>query len=78
MSTLYPHLPEIIANLVKTRIDDLTDRIDPLNDENDQELIESTSREILELSNFLRFYYGEDKSWLLYGLKKYSQTQLIT
>ena len=60
-STLYPHLPEIIANLVKTRIDDLTDRIDPLNDENDQELIESTSREILELSNFLRFYYGEVK-----------------
>ena len=62
MSTLYPHLPEIIANLVKTRIDDLTDRIDPLSeDENDQELIESTSIEILELSNFLRFYYGEDK-----------------
>jgi len=64
-STLYPHLPEIIANLVKTRIDDLTDRIDPLSeDENDQELIESTSIEILELSNFLRFYYGiveEDK-----------------
>ena len=65
MSTLYPHLPEVIANLVKTRIDDLTDRIDPLSeDENDQELIESTSIEILELSNFLRFYYGiveEDK-----------------
>ena len=61
-STLYPHLPEIIANLVKTRIDDLTDRIDPLSeDENDQELIESTSIEILELSNFLRFYYGEEK-----------------
>ena len=64
-STLYQHLPEIIANLVKTRIDDLTDRIDPLSeDENDQELIESTSIEILELSNFLRFYYGiveEDK-----------------
>ena len=62
MSTLYPHLPEVIANLVKTRIDDLTDRIDPLSeDENDQELIESTSIEILELSNFLRFYYGEVK-----------------
>ena len=61
MSTLYPFLPEVIYSLVKTRIDDLTDRIDPLNDETDQELIESTSVEILELSNFLEFYYKEDK-----------------
>jgi hypothetical protein len=61
MSTLYPFLTEVIYSLVKTRIDDLTDRIDPLNGENDQELIESTSREILELSEFLRFYYEEDK-----------------
>jgi len=61
MSTLYPFLTEVIYSLVKTRIDDLTDRIDPLNDETDQELIESTSVEILELSNFLEFYYKEDK-----------------
>ena len=61
MSTLYPFLPEVIYSLVKTRIDDLTDRIDPLNGETDQELIESTSVEILELSNFLEFYYKEDK-----------------
>ena len=58
---IYPFLLEVIYNLVKTRIDDLTDRIDPLNDETDQELIESTSVEILELSNFLEFYYKEDK-----------------
>ena len=54
-------LPEIVYYLVRTRIEDLTDRIDPLNGENDQELIESTSREILELSEFLRFYYEEDR-----------------
>ena len=58
---IYPFLPEVIYSLVKTRIDDLTDRIDPLNGETDQELIESTSVEILELSNFLEFYYKEDK-----------------
>jgi hypothetical protein len=35
--------------------------MNPLQAGNDQELIESTSREILELSEFLRFYCGEDK-----------------
>ncbi len=49
-------LPEIVYYLVKTRIEDLTDRIDPLNGENDQELIEATAQEILELDNFLESF----------------------
>jgi hypothetical protein len=46
-------IPEIVISLIRTRIDDLTDRIDPLNEEIDQELIEDTSQEILELEDFL-------------------------
>jgi len=49
-------LPEVVDSLVRTRIDDLTDRIDPLNGETDQELIESTSDEILELEDFLNSF----------------------
>jgi len=51
---------QLIADLIQTRINDLTDRLDPSNEENDQELIDATSEEILELSFFLAAYYKED------------------
>jgi|14_taG_2_1085336.scaffolds.fasta_scaffold25104_2 hypothetical protein len=51
---------QLVADLVQTRINDLTDSIDPLNGENDQELIKAISNEILLLDDFLKVYYKED------------------
>ena len=47
---------EMISNLVQTRINNLVNENDPLNDENDQELIETIGQEILELEDFLNSF----------------------
>ena len=49
-------LPEIVINLIHSRLSDLKDRddfVNPLNGEIDQELIEATIQEISELEDFL-------------------------
>jgi len=48
-------IPEVVLSLIHTRISDLNDRdfTNPLNGEIDQELIEDTIQEILELEDFL-------------------------
>ena len=64
MSTLYPHLLKSIKNGVQ-------DKIDSLNERRSRQLLQlgylreddekSITKEISELSEFLRFYYGEEK-----------------
>ena len=48
-------IPEVVLSLIHTRISDLNDRdfINPLNGEIDQDLIEDTIQEIVELEDFL-------------------------
>ena len=48
-------IPEVVLSLIHTRISDLNDRdfTNPLNGEIDQELIQDTIQEILELEDFL-------------------------
>tara|TARA_R100000687_G_scaffold69460_1_gene58854 strand:- start:242 stop:439 length:198 start_codon:yes stop_codon:yes gene_type:complete len=63
-STLYPHLLKSVKNVVQ-------DKIDSLNERRSRQLLQlgylreddekSITKEISELSEFLRFYYGEDK-----------------
>ncbi len=74
-------LPEIVYYLVRTRIEDLTDRIDPLNGENDQELIEATAQEILELDNFLEYWLTRSNTKELkyfWHPRKYDQSLLMS
>jgi adenosine deaminase len=48
-------IPQVVISLIQARISDLNDRdfTNPLNGEIDQELIEDTIQEILELEDFL-------------------------